>query len=97
MVLSLLGRHGLSVQDVRHWAVHPGGDRIIESLKTGLGLSEEQLSVTRQVLRDYGNMSSPTVLFELERILATGIGKGEWCVMIAFGAGFSAHAYLLQG
>jgi predicted naringenin-chalcone synthase len=97
MVLDLLSRHGLSVAAVRHWAVHPGGDRIIEALKSGLGLSEEQLAVSRQVLLEFGNMSSPTVVFELERILSSGIAKGEWCVMVAFGAGFSAHAYLLRG
>jgi predicted naringenin-chalcone synthase len=97
MIRELLERHGLSVRGIKHWAVHPGGDRIIESIKTGLGLSEEQLAVTRQVLRDFGNMSSPTVLFELERLAAAGIAPGEWCVMVAFGAGFSAHAYLLRG
>jgi predicted naringenin-chalcone synthase len=97
MVQELLAGHGLGVSDVKHWAVHPGGDRIIEAIKTGLGLSEEQLAVTRQVLSEFGNMSSPTVIFELERILSAGIAKGEWCVMVAFGAGFSAHAWLLRG
>jgi predicted naringenin-chalcone synthase len=97
MIGELLARHGLSVSGVKHWAVHPGGDRIIEAIKHKLGLSEEQLAVTRQVLSEFGNMSSPTVLFELERILAAGIAPGEWCVMTAFGAGFSAHAYLLKG
>ncbi len=97
MVRELLSRHGLGVADVAHWAVHPGGDRIVDALKTGLGLSEEQLAITRGVLLDFGNMSSPTVVFELERILSAGIAKGEWCLMVAFGAGFSAHAYLLRG
>ncbi len=97
MITTLLARHGLSASQVRHWAVHPGGERIIEGLKNSLALSEEQLAVTRGVLLEFGNMSSPTVIFELERIRASGIGPGEWCVMVAFGAGFSAHAYLLKG
>lgn len=97
MITALLARHGLSASQVRHWAVHPGGERIIEGLKNSLALSEEQLAVTRGVLLEFGNMSSPTVIFELERIRASGIGPGEWCVMVAFGAGFSAHAYLLKG
>jgi predicted naringenin-chalcone synthase len=97
MIAELLARHGLSASQVRHWAVHPGGDRIIEELKKTLALSEEQLAVTRGVLSEYGNMSSPTVIFELERLCAKGIGPGEWCLMVAFGAGFSAYAYLLKG
>jgi predicted naringenin-chalcone synthase len=97
MITALLASRGLSASQVKHWAIHPGGERIIEGLKSGLGLSEEQLVVTREVLSEYGNMSSPTVIFELERICSSGIGQGEWCVMVAFGAGFSAHAYLLKG
>jgi predicted naringenin-chalcone synthase len=97
MITTLLTRHGLSASQVRHWAIHPGGERIIEELKKRLALSEEQLVVTREVLSEYGNMSSPTVIFELERLCAKGIAPGEWCLMVAFGAGFSAYAYLLKG
>jgi predicted naringenin-chalcone synthase len=97
MISELLSRNGLSASQVRHWAIHPGGERIIEELKKTMALSEEQLAVTRDVLLHYGNMSSPTVIFELQRIAASGIAPGEWCVMVAFGAGFSSHAYLLRG
>ncbi len=97
MIRELLARNDVPLFAVAHWAVHSGGDRIIDALQAGLGLSDLQLMATREVLRDYGNMSSPTVLFELERLILAGIGKGEWCVMVAFGAGFSAHAYLLRG
>jgi predicted naringenin-chalcone synthase len=97
MIAELLAGQGLSAADVRHWAIHPGGERIIDELKKSMSLSEEQLAVTRAVLLEYGNMSSPTVIFELKRIVASGIGPGEWCVMVGFGAGFSAHAYLLRG
>jgi predicted naringenin-chalcone synthase len=96
-VKEFLSGQGLLVADIAHWAVHPGGDRIIDAVKGGLGLSEENLAVSRQVLEEFGNMSSPTVLFELERILGAGIAKGELCVMIGFGAGFSAHVCLLRG
>jgi predicted naringenin-chalcone synthase len=99
MIAALLSSRGLSASQVKHWAIHPGGERIIEELKKSLALSEEQLAVTREILLKYGNMSSPTVIFELQRMRAdaSGIGPGEWCVMVAFGAGFSAHAYLLRG
>ena len=80
------------------WAVDLSARAIEKALTTqGLGLSEEQMAVSRGVLSDFGNMSSPTVLFELQRIVAAGIAPGEWCVMVGFGAGFSAFAYLLQG
>jgi predicted naringenin-chalcone synthase len=97
MVRELLARYGLAVAQVKHWAIHPGGDKILSALKDGLGLSEEQMTVSRGILSDFGNMSSPTVVFEMERIVARGVGPGEWCVMVGFGAGFSAFACLLRG
>jgi len=96
LVGSLLGRHGLAAGDVRHWAIHPGGHKVVCAVRDGLGLTDAQVGITREVLAEYGNMSSPTVLFGLERILKNGIGEGEWCVMIGMGAGMSIHAWLLR-
>ncbi|MBD3241785.1 MAG: type III polyketide synthase [Chitinivibrionales bacterium] len=94
IISGLLEREGLSAADVPHWAVHPGGAKMVEEIKEKLGLSEQQLATTRNILEQYGNMSSPTVLFELERILGNGIRAGEHCLMVAYGAGLSVHAYL---
>lgn len=96
-VTDLLEPRGLGVGDIKHWALHPGGERVINALKKEMGLSEEQVRVTREVLAEYGNMSSPTVWFALRKILDTGIAPGDWCIMVAFGAGLSAHAFLLKG
>lgn len=96
-VTDLLEPRGLGVGDIKHWALHPGGERVINALKREMGLSEEQICVTREVLAEYGNMSSPTVWFALRKILDTGIAPGDWCIMVAFGAGLSAHAFLLKG
>lgn len=96
VVADLLEPRGLSVADVRHWAIHTGGEKIIATIKAQLGLSEEQLGPTRAVLADYGNMSSPTVLFVLKELMDRGIETGEWCLMLAFGAGLSAHGSLLR-
>lgn len=96
VVADLLGPRELSVADVRHWALHTGGEKIIATIKAELGLSEEQLRPTRRVLAEYGNMSSPTVWFVLKELMDRGIEKGEWCLMLAFGAGLSAHGYLLR-
>ncbi|MDD5673889.1 MAG: type III polyketide synthase [Chitinivibrionales bacterium] len=96
LVQKILGGHGLAVPDIKHWAIHPGGDKMVSVLTERLGLSLEQIKITRGVLADYGNMSSPTVFFELERILAGVVLAGEWCCMVAFGAGLSVHIYLLR-
>jgi predicted naringenin-chalcone synthase len=95
-VRDVLEPMSLRVEDVRHWALHTGGEKIINSIKGELGLSEEQLRATRSVLSNYGNMSSPTVWFVLRELMEAGIEKGDWCVMAAFGAGLSAHAFLLR-
>lgn len=96
VVKDLLEPRSLRVEDIGHWALHPGGEKIINAVKGELGLSEEQLRPTRSVFAEFGNMSSPTVWFVLREILDAGIAPGEWCVMLAFGAGLSAHAYLLR-
>jgi predicted naringenin-chalcone synthase len=86
----------LRVEDVGHWALHTGGEKIINSIKGELGLSEGQLRASRSVLSNYGNMSSPTVWFVLRELMEAGMEEGDWCVMAAFGAGLSAHAFLLR-
>lgn len=96
VVGDLLGSHGLRQSDIGHWALHPGGANIIRDIKNEMGLSETNLKSTRKVLAEYGNMSSPTVLFVLDDIVSNGIRPGELCVMVAFGAGLSAHSFLLR-
>jgi len=96
VVTDVLGTCSLKPKDVKHWALHSGGEKIINALRDELGLSEEQVHATRSVLSEYGNMSSPTVWFVLKELEKRGIAPGEWCIMVAFGAGLSAHAYLLR-
>ena len=81
--------------DVDAWALHPGGDRIVNGLQEELFLTDSQIEPTRGVLRDAGNMSSPTVLFVLERVLA-GPGTIGRCCLCSYGAGLSMHACLLE-
>ncbi len=96
MVRDLLNRNDLQIEDVAHWAIHPGGEKMLTGIQEELSLSDDQMESTRTILRDYGNMSSPSVLFILERELAKGIDKGQWCVLIGYGAGLSAFAYLTK-
>ncbi len=92
----LLSAHDLRASDVRHWALHPGGEKVLASLQEALGLTDAQLAPSRAVLAEHGNISSPTVWFVLRKILDAGIAPGEFCMMLAFGAGFSVHGQLLR-
>jgi predicted naringenin-chalcone synthase len=96
LITDVLQSNGLTIQDVKYWAIHSGGDKIIQGIKNKLNLTESQMEVTRHILAEYGNMSSPTVLFELHRILDGKPDRGAWVFMIAFGAGLAVHAYLLR-
>jgi predicted naringenin-chalcone synthase len=96
VVNDLLTSRGLKREDIKHWAFHPGGEKVINAVRDKLGIPETKLQATRDILAGYGNMSSPTVLFVLREILSKGITPGDWCVIVAFGAGLSAHGFLLK-
>ncbi len=97
VVNDLLESAGLGTGDISHWAFHPGGEKVINAVRDALHLPESHIKATRDVLAKYGNMSSPTVYFVLQEILNNGGMKtGDWCVMVAFGAGLCAHAILLR-
>ncbi|MET1035840.1 MAG: type III polyketide synthase [Arthrobacter sp.] len=84
---------GIEFKDIPHWGIHPGGRAILDRVEKRLGLSEAQLEPARRVLRDYGNMSSATVLFVLKDILDGG-GEGRVCSM-AFGPGLTVETSLM--
>ena len=73
---------------------HPGGVKVIEAIETALGLSSGALDVEREVLRDYGNMSAPTVMFVLEKLIDRGLPRTV--LMTAFGPGFTCGGLLLE-
>jgi len=81
---------------VTHWAIHPGGRSILDRVQERLALSDAQLHPAREVLREYGNMSSATVLFVLRRILEQERAEpGERVAAMAFGPGLTAESALL--
>ncbi|MFW2512707.1 type III polyketide synthase [Demequina sp. SO4-13] len=99
----LLDRLGASAptewSQIDRWAVHPGGRAILDRVQRALGLSDAQMSPSRAVLRDYGNMSSATVLFILRRLLAgdgeqEANGAPERVAAMAFGPGLTVESAL---
>ncbi len=68
-VQPILASGQLELQDISTWAVHPGGKAIVDKVAESLGLEENQVAASRKILRQYGNMSSATVLFVLQEIL----------------------------
>jgi alkylresorcinol/alkylpyrone synthase len=93
----LLARLGMRRDDIHHWIVHPGGTEVLEHLQRRLGLRREQLQFSYDVFERYGNMSSPSVLFVLRQLLETAQTRPDQLgMLVAFGAGFSAHAVLIS-
>jgi alkylresorcinol/alkylpyrone synthase len=92
-----LSRHGLTIADVDHWLVHPGGPKVIEALQDGLGLTDESLALSWQCLADAGNISSASVLLILDMFMKQVQPEpGEYGVLMAMGPAFSAELVLLQ-
>jgi len=93
----LLQRHGLSRPDIRFWVVHPGGRKVMDDVQRYLGLKDAQIRFSRAVLRNYGNMSSPTVMFVLDEVVRNGDPcRGDWGIMVALGPGMAAEVALLR-
>lgn len=91
---SWLARDGLSLADVRSWAIHPGGPRVVSQVATALGLNDDAVAVSQQVLSECGNMSSATILFILRRLMAQNAPQP--CVALAFGPGLVVEAALFR-
>jgi predicted naringenin-chalcone synthase len=89
-----LRARGLSIADVGGWAVHPGGTRILDAVEAALSLPKDALRHSREHLAEFGNLSSPTVLFLVERLRAAGMRPPH--VLLAFGPGLSAEVALLE-
>ena len=81
-------------ESIARLCCHPGGVKVIEAIESALDLTPGALDVERDVLRDYGNMSAPSVLFVLERLIDRGLPKTV--LMTAFGPGFTCGGLLLE-
>jgi predicted naringenin-chalcone synthase len=99
-IRSLLGgvfaRQAMSPDAIEEWAVHPGGRAILDKVESSLGLTKSSLDASRAVLRDYGNMSSATVLFVLKELWDSAETDRALTCAMAFGPGLSVETALLQ-
>ena len=94
---AFLGEHHLTIADIDHWLVHPGGPRVIEALADGLGLPGEALALSWEMLAEAGNISSASVLVILDKTMQRLQPKpGEVGVLMAMGPAFCAELVLLQ-
>jgi len=93
----LLDRNRLGPSDIHRWIVHPGGTQVLKAVERHLGLTPETLRYSYEVFREYGNMSSPSVMFVLDKVLREAAPlPGEKALLISFGAGFTAFAGLME-
>lgn len=91
-----LAQNGLSIKDIDHLVFHPGGKKIVQTVEDLFEDLGKNINDTKDVLRLYGNMSSATVLYVLERFMDKNLPKGDMGLMLSFGPGFSAQRILLE-
>lgn len=97
-VAEFLQGHGMTIDDISHWVLHPGGAKVISAYQSALGIDPERLAHTRAVLRRCGNMSSVTIFFVLEEFLRHGApAPGEYALLAVLGPGFSCELALVRG
>jgi alkylresorcinol/alkylpyrone synthase len=93
-IAGILGRAALGLDDIDRFAFHPGGAKVVNALERAFALPQGTLDVERAILADYGNMSAPTALFVLERVIAAGLPART--LLTAMGPGFTTSCVALQ-
>jgi predicted naringenin-chalcone synthase len=91
-----LAKNNMEIAAIDHLIFHPGGKKIIQTVESLFENLGKNIDDTKEVLRLYGNMSSATVLYVLERVMDSNPKKGDKGLMLSFGPGFSAQRILLQ-
>jgi predicted naringenin-chalcone synthase len=93
LVDASLEHHHINKREITHWCIHPGGKKILEVIEQKLHLQKDDLCFSRRVLAEYGNMSSPTILFVLKEMW-NNIEQGANIFGIAFGPGLTMETFL---
>ena len=96
IVHPFLERNNITIEAIDHLIFHPGGKKIVQTVEGLFGSLGKNIDDTKEVLKLYGNMSSATVLYVLERFMDKQLPKGDLGLMLSFGPGFSAQRILLE-
>ena len=95
LVSRSLTRRGLDKDYISHWCVHPGGRRILDAIHSSMSIGKEALQESYSVLKQYGNMSSPTILFVLKEIMQQlDFAKSSKILGAAFGPGLTMETFV---
>ncbi len=94
LVTRALEKAGIEKEKITHWCIHPGGKRILDTVHKSLGLTNGELNNCYAVLKDYGNMSSATILFVLKKIMETSSRKDQKIFSAAFGPGLTMETFV---
>jgi predicted naringenin-chalcone synthase len=98
LIAKALGKAGLKKEAVTHWCMHPGGKKILEAITQSLQLKNNELADSYEVLKEYGNMSSATILFVLKKILSSleqqSTASGQTILGAAFGPGLTMETFI---
>ena len=95
-VQDFLKKNNLQIENIDHFIAHPGGKKVLEAYKDSLSMNAEKIQTSFDVLKEYGNMSSSTVLYVLKRFMESNCKKGDYGLATALGPGFSSELLLLQ-
>lgn len=98
LIFSLLKKISANLSDIQHFAIHPGGKKILQVVEKELGIESRDNDAAYHVLKNYGNMSSPTILFVLNEIFnkLNGSSKGDRILAVAFGPGLSLESMVIK-
>jgi predicted naringenin-chalcone synthase len=97
LVTRALEEKKLTKSDITQWCIHPGGRKILEAIHESIGFSNGQLEHCHAILKDFGNMSSATILFVLKRILDTmDSDRRQRIFGAAFGPGLTMETFILS-
>jgi alkylresorcinol/alkylpyrone synthase len=95
-VEEFINANDISLEDIKHFVAHPGGKKVIEAYQEALGMDESMTSESMKVLKNYGNMSSVTILYVLKEFMNKGCERGDIGLGTALGPGFSSELLLMR-
>lgn len=97
-IMELLDEYNLSIEEVKHYVTHPGGLKVINSYEESLGLKNGKLNLSRKILKEHGNMSSPSVIYVLDEFMNSveSLKAGEYGLISSLGPGFSSELILFK-